>query len=37
MLDYYNKEVTVQESIKDLIKNKKAALYGAAFLHAGLL
>ena len=23
MLDYYNKEVTVQESIKDLIKNKK--------------
>jgi hypothetical protein len=23
MLDYYNKEVTTQENIKDLIKNKK--------------
>ena len=23
MLDYYNKEVTVQENIKNLLKNKK--------------
>ena len=23
MLDYYNKEVTIQESIKKLLKNKK--------------
>ena len=23
MLDYYNKEVSVQETIKDLLKNKK--------------